>query len=103
MVKETNLEIPKTRQGFVCLGWSPKLHLTSYGACGKAPLVPRILGIWFLGTSRKPTCETTSVNFVPGIYRELLLSAIWNHMNMGIFPGTFHILPGTMNSKNCSA
>ena len=58
IVKDGRLQIPNTRKGFVCLGWSPRVFLANYGVFGTAPLVPRNLAILFLktflGTIREP-------------------------------------------------
>ena len=59
IVKEAKPEAPNTRKGFACPVWSPELPLPSHGACGQMSLVPRNLGILFLGTFlgtlRKPS------------------------------------------------
>ena len=46
-------KVGKDLFGLVC-----KLLLTSYGACGKVSLVPRNLGMLFLGTFLGTLCTT---------------------------------------------
>ena len=89
---------------FACPVWSPELPLPSHCARGKMSLVPRNLGILFLGTLlgtlRKSSFWATPINFVPRNFWELLLSAVRGNANKFCSQELFGIVP--RNFSKCS-
>ena len=86
--QDGKLQIPNTRKAFVCLGWSPRVLLANYSACGTAHLVTRNLSNLVLGTMRKPAFEPRQYILFPGTPQKPLRSAVWNHQSVSV-PGNF--------------
>ena len=81
---------PTPQEGFACPDWSPQLTLPSHGACDKASLVPRNLGMcyWernlFLGISRNYSFPQSGTD----------------HTNKSLFPETFGIILGIFPKRS---